>query len=500
MRDWYRGLARVVVLSTVLVGGVEAAFLLTPEEGEIENSARPVREAYALLKSGDVAGGVAGFLEGAEGGDADAQFAMGYVSFAGVGVEKSPGKAIQWYRKAAEQGHIAAQVNLANVLFQDEATQAEGVVWLKQAANKGSNRARVVLAESSVTGKWGVEKDWKEAERYLVAAAESGEMAGAGMQLAQLYDSESEGWEMQSGKSLEWLNRLVGMGETPAMVRLGDKYYTGTGVEKSTAKGKGLYEKAAAKGDANGYLRLAGVAELAKRWEDMVANLEKAGEAGNGDSFTTLGQIFEQGKGVEMDLAKAAGYYGQGADAGVVICMHNLGVFYDAGKGVDQTLEIAAGWFFKAAVQGLLESQNQLAAYYRGGRGVMRDPVAAAAWFDRASRGGHVLAQVNLASMFEAGEGVGQDFGVAAKLYQEAAQRGLPLAMARLGVLLANGRGVQQDKGKAHALLVRAGEQGIEDAKANGDKLSGQLSAEEKAASDELLVKLRSGDEERKAE
>ena len=51
-------------------------------------------------------------LEAAEQGDADAQFLLGACYLSGKGVVKDGVKAIEWYEKAAKQGHAVAQESL----------------------------------------------------------------------------------------------------------------------------------------------------------------------------------------------------------------------------------------------------------------------------------------------------------------------------------------------------------------------------------------------------
>jgi TPR repeat protein len=48
----------------------------------------------------------------AEQGDADAQFLLGLRYYQGNGVAKDFVEAVKWYRKAAEQGHLFAQMSL----------------------------------------------------------------------------------------------------------------------------------------------------------------------------------------------------------------------------------------------------------------------------------------------------------------------------------------------------------------------------------------------------
>ena len=58
----------------------------------------------------------------------------------GTGVEKDEQKAVEWYKKAAEQGYASAQFNLA-VCYENgtgvEKDEQEAVEWYKKAAEQG---------------------------------------------------------------------------------------------------------------------------------------------------------------------------------------------------------------------------------------------------------------------------------------------------------------------------------------------------------------------------
>ncbi len=56
-------------------------------------------------------------MANAAAGDAESQLLLGYNHYNGIGVEKDVEKAIQWYRKAAEQGQPHAQENLARKYY-----------------------------------------------------------------------------------------------------------------------------------------------------------------------------------------------------------------------------------------------------------------------------------------------------------------------------------------------------------------------------------------------
>lgn len=69
------------------------------------------------------------------------------------------------------------------------------------------------------------------------------------------------------------------------------------------------------------------------------------------------------------------------AELGDVEAQFNLGVLYDEGAGVEQDLAIAADWYRKAAEQGFIDAQTNLGVMYYYGQGVTRDYQEAAKWF-----------------------------------------------------------------------------------------------------------------------
>lgn len=81
------------------------------------------------------------------------------------------------------------------------------------------------------------------------------------------------------------------------------------------------------------------------------------------------------------------------AELGDVEAQFNLGVMYDEGAGVEQDLAAAAGWYRKAAEQGFVDAQTNLGVMYFHGLGVERDHSEAARWFQKAADHGDREAQ-----------------------------------------------------------------------------------------------------------
>jgi len=76
------------------------------------------------------------------------------------------------------------------------------------------------------------------------------------------------------------------------------------------------------------------------------------------------------------------------AELGDVEAQFNLGVMYDEGAGVDKDLATAAGWYRKAAEKGFVDAQSNLGMMYYHGQGVPCDYRKASTWFRKAASQG----------------------------------------------------------------------------------------------------------------
>jgi TPR repeat protein len=76
------------------------------------------------------------------------------------------------------------------------------------------------------------------------------------------------------------------------------------------------------------------------------------------------------------------------AELGDAEAQYNLGVMYDEGAGIDQDLAKAASWYRKAAEQGFVDAQTNLGMMHYAGQGITRDLAEAAEWFRRAASQG----------------------------------------------------------------------------------------------------------------
>ena len=83
-------------------------------------------------------------------------------------------------------------------------------------------------------------------------------------------------------------------------------------------------------------------------------------ELGDAEAQFNLGVLYDEGAGVERDLATAADWYRKAATQGFIDAQTNLGIMYYHGLGVDRDHELAAHWFRLAADQGDTEARDYL--------------------------------------------------------------------------------------------------------------------------------------------
>ena len=87
----------------------------------------------------------------------------------------------------------------------------------------------------------------------------------------------------------------------------------------------------------------------------------KGAKAGKANAMTSLGLMYERGRGVETKcVKKAVQWYQKGAGAGDARAMGTLGIMYARGRGVEQDYSKSVAWLEKAVAAGNAESAKAL--------------------------------------------------------------------------------------------------------------------------------------------
>lgn len=128
------------------------------------------------------------YTRAAEGGHPAAQTALGVLHATGTGVDRYPATAMEWFRRAAKAGYPAAQNNLGEMYYRGEGAQRDYVKaahWVRKAAEAGHPGAQYNLGYLYRFGT-GVETNEARAFHWFKTAAERG-IAKAMSHLASMY-------------------------------------------------------------------------------------------------------------------------------------------------------------------------------------------------------------------------------------------------------------------------------------------------------------------------
>ena len=188
---------------------------------------------------------------------------------------------------------------------------------------------------------------------------------------------------------------------------------------------------------------------------EMLFNLSEI-RRGYADDLLKQGIAYEDGDGVEPDLAHAAELYKQAADLGNAEAMYWIGILYKNGNGVKQSYSKAKEWFEKAAENGDEDVMSAIGYLYENGDGVEQSYSKAKEWYEKAAEHDHATAMLRLGYLYQYGNGVEQSYSKAKEWYEKAAENGSEYAMYWIGILYKNGNGVEQSYGEAKKWYEKA--------------------------------------------
>ncbi|KAG0015737.1 hypothetical protein BGZ82_001297 [Podila clonocystis] len=229
-------------------------------------------------------------------GDRDAQFALGEMYDRGQGTVQSASQALEWYEKAAEQGHIVAQY----------------------AAGTGHRYGQ------------GEDKNERNCHAYnwLIKAANQGHAAAqyeVGLMLSQ---DVARPCYPDSNIDHEWYRKAADQGHAIAQYTLGNMYYNGVSFSTDYFSAMNYYLKAANQGHVS--------------------------------ASNCAGKMYCIGQGVTQDYFKAAEWYLKAAAQGDKEAQYALAMLYETGLGVVEDNNMAIEWYQKAADGGYSDAQKAL--------------------------------------------------------------------------------------------------------------------------------------------
>jgi TPR repeat protein len=378
-------------------------------------------------------------------GSAESQYVMGERHVTGRGVEADLELALEWFEKAAEQGHLPSQMRLVELY---EERDAEGDAsrashWLKAAAEAGGPEAQYRFG------------------RHL---ADAGESAAGAIWIEKAAEADHPAAQVVLARRLAWEEG-------------GDR-----------AEVIALLKKAALQGDPDGAFELARVAEngvVEMSDEEISKLLLDAAEKDHAGAQFAVAERYARGAGFDEDLETAVSWYRRSAEQGYAPAQEAMGVMFQAGRGVYPSPAEAVRWYRLAADQGRPAAQNQLGLMHA--QGLVGDEETAdriemltasggdeeelkklgaiaqanndrraVEWYRIAIEQDFSPAMINLARLIESGRVPDADPDEVIALYRRAAELGNPVGQSQMAVRYSQGKGVDQDATESLAMLEAA--------------------------------------------
>ena len=328
-------------------------------------AARGHAPAYTRLgarwaAAGDAALAVRYYRAGAALGDADACVALGTHYARGAGVAASAETAATWFRRAADAGCGRGEYELARAYLRGRgvAQDTRRAVWLvTSAAERGVPEAQCLLgrlylrgtdSSSSARG-GGLEKDEAEGMRWLRRAAEEG-YAKALVAIGACYG------DANAAEAASWYRRAAAAGCAKGQHALGLCYRDGRGVPRDADEAARWLRRAAEQGYAPAQCALGACYRDGRAFpRDACRALHwtlRAAAQGNGDALCQLGTDLLHGtadSGLCRDTAEACACLRRAAERGHAGAQYQLGMCYRDGIGVPRSAADARHWLQLAA-------------------------------------------------------------------------------------------------------------------------------------------------------
>jgi len=180
----------------------------------------------------------------AQSGDINAMYLYGSCYEQGWGVTKDYGKAMEWYKKAADKGQKSAMGAIGGLYRVGHGVQADpkqAFEWFKKGAEREDDNSMLCLGNCYYTG-FGTNKDLEKAAYWWEKAAEGGN----GFALSQIGDAYYGGLgvEPDLDKAVKYYQQAVAKNVSNAQYRLGVLQFYGQGVPQDTASAHELIIKA----------------------------------------------------------------------------------------------------------------------------------------------------------------------------------------------------------------------------------------------------------------
>ena len=259
--------------------------------------------------------------------------------------------------------------------------------------------AQYCMGLGYMTGQLDGKRDRNAAAQWFARAAAQGH---AGAQVAIGYDYEKGyGVVADPAQAIAWYRKAAAQNSADGLFNLGRAYQYGIGVAADAGQARTYYSQAAAYGSPEARQALDSTQDAytqaqrsydAKNYTEGSRQMLEAANAGNAQAQFMIGNAYEFGNGVPVDLGQAASWYEKAASQRHAAAQKNLGSFYEEGRGVPENWALAVSWYRKSAEQRNADGEFALGRMYEFGMAVPQDRQTAIRWFRMAGDQGNAQA------------------------------------------------------------------------------------------------------------
>ncbi|EWH08455.1 Sel1 domain-containing protein [Catenovulum agarivorans DS-2] len=312
---------------------------------------------------------------------------------------------LTWQSKLeqANSGNKQAQLDVAKAYLKAdvfERNEALALDFARKAAAQDVEEAYVLLADIYLQG-MGVEADLTQAKTWLNKAPEH--PRAMYLMAERVLDENSANYQQQR---VNLITKAAELGYAPAMYTLGKLYYYGEYLAQDLPSSVHWFSQAAEQGHSAAHyyygMGLFYGEGTAKDEVEGIKHIFAAAHKRHALAQSFLG-IYYHFISEQTDYQEAAYWYGQAAVQGVPIALNNLGDLYENGQGVEQNYQRAIDLYEASVQAGGVYGNISLAHVYRRGLGVKIDNKKALDYLFAAVKAQEADAQFELALWYARG-------------------------------------------------------------------------------------------------
>ncbi|RUR07952.1 SEL1-like repeat protein [Legionella sp. km772] len=278
------------------------------------------------------------------GKDAVADYYLGRVYLYGYGQLKNTDLAMRYFLKSAEKGYLPAVQLMAKYSLMHDKNPEQAVKWYKQAASEGDINAQLFLAAAYLYG-LGVKKNTDVASHYYIDAAKSGNPLAQFALAENFIDSRHSG---NTKLGLIWLNKAAANGNPKALTKLAGLYLAGKLVTKDVNKATELLTKAVEQNYTPAMVELGNLALTQGNSNKALDWFNMAAKQKDPEAYLELAHAYLQEKSPIYDPNSGFLWTLKAAQEGFVPAQKELSALYQKGLGVAANQELASEWAARA--------------------------------------------------------------------------------------------------------------------------------------------------------